>query len=225
MKGGTGNDTYIVGVSDDDMIIENAAEGIDTVQAPYTSAQGYTLGANLENLILTGGATKGTGNALDNILTGNAKNNTLNGGSGKDTLIGGLGDDTLIGGSGDDILTGGSNNDFFLYNTNAAFTNATVGIDLITDFLKGSDKIILDKTTFTVLQSSAGNGFSLANEFAIVISNAAAEISGAKIVYNQSSGALFYNQNGLSAGFGTGAQFANLIGNPSLTASDFVIQT
>ncbi|MEH2156937.1 beta strand repeat-containing protein [Nostoc sp.] len=225
MKGGTGNDTYIVGVSNDDIIIENAGEGIDTVQAPYTSAQGYTLGANLENLILIGGGTEGTGNTLDNILTGNAKNNTLNGGSGKDTLIGGLGDDTFIGGSGDDILTGGGNNDFFLYNTNAAFTNAALGIDLITDFVRGSDKIILDKTTFTVLQSSAGNGFSLNNEFAVVTSNTAAAISAAKIVYNQSSGSLFYNQNGLSAGFGTGAQFANLTGNPSLTASDFVIQT
>ncbi|MEH2234657.1 MAG: calcium-binding protein [Nostoc sp.] len=224
MKGGTGNDTYIVGVSDDDIIIENVGEGIDTVQAPYTSAQGYTLGANLENLILIGGATKGTGNTLDNILTGNERNNTLNGGNGKDTLIGGLGDDTFIGGSGDDILTGGGNNDFFLYNTNAAFTSAGVGIDRITDFVKGSDKIILDKTTFTAIQSSAGNGFSLNNEFAIVISDAAAAISAAKIVYNQSKGALFYNQNGLAAGFGAGAEFANLIGNPSLTALDFAIQ-
>ncbi len=225
MKGGTGNDTYIVSGLNDDIIIENAGEGIDTVQAPYTSAQGYTLGANLENLILIAGGTDGTGNSLDNILTGNTSNNILSGAGGKDTLIGGDGNDTLIGGAGNDILTGGNGSDFFLYNTNAAFISTAIGIDRITDFVKGSDKIILDKTTFTALQSSAGNGFSLSNEFAIVSTNTAAAISGAKIVYNQSSGSLFYNQNGLAAGFGTGAEFANLTGNPLLTASDFVIQT
>ncbi len=225
MRGGTGNDTYIVGGLNDDIIIENGGEGIDTVQAPYTSAQGYTLGANLENLILLEGGTDGTGNSLDNILTGNTRNNTLDGGGGKDTLIGGSGNDILIGGAGDDILTGGSGSDFFLYNTNAAFNSTAIGSDRITDFVKGSDKIILDKTTFTALQSSAGNGFSLNNEFAIVTSDAAAAISAAKIVYNQSSGSLFYNQNGLAAGLGTGSLFANFTGNPSLTASDFVIQT
>jgi Ca2+-binding RTX toxin-like protein len=225
MKGGTGNDTYIVGSLNDDIIIENAGEGIDTVQAPYTSTPGYTLGANLENLILIGGATKGTGNSLDNILTGNSKNNTLSGEGGKDTLIGGDGNDTLIGGAGNDILTGGNGGDFFLYNINAAFTSTAIGIDRITDFVKGSDKIILDKTTFTALQSSSGNGFSIVNEFAVVSSNAAAAISSAKIVYNQSSGALFYNQNGVASGLGTGAEFANLTSNPLLSASDFVIQT
>ncbi|MEC4816348.1 MAG: calcium-binding protein [Scytonema sp. PMC 1069.18] len=225
MKGGTGNDTYIVSSLNDDIIIENAGEGIDTVQAPYTSAQGYTLGANLENLILIGGATKGTGNSLDNTLTGNSRNNTLSGEGGKDTLIGGDGNDTLIGGAGNDILTGGNGGDFFLYNTNAAFTSAAIGIDRIMDFVKGSDKIILDKTTFTALQSKAGNGFSIVNEFAVVSSNAAAAISEAKIVYNQSSGALFYNQNGVASGFGTGAEFANFTGKPLLIASDFVIQT
>ncbi|MDZ8226748.1 calcium-binding protein [Nostoc sp. ChiVER01] len=225
MRGGSGNDTYIVSGLNDDIIIENAGEGIDTVQAPYTSAQGYTLGANIENLILITGGTNGTGNSLDNILTGNTSNNILSGEGGKDTLIGGSGNDTLIGGAGDDILTGGSGSDFFLYNTNAAFNSTAIAIDRITDFQKASDKIILDKTTFTALQSSAGNGFSLNNEFAIVTSDAAAAISGAKIVYNQSRGALFYNQNGLVAGFGTGAEFANLTSNLSLTASDFVIQT
>ncbi|MBD2359563.1 calcium-binding protein, partial [Tolypothrix sp. FACHB-123] len=207
INSGAGNDTI------------NAGEGIDTVQAPYTSAQGYTLGANLENLILLATGIKGTGNSLNNVLTGNSGNNTLSGEGGQDTLIGGDGNDTLIGGAGNDILTGGNGSDFFLYNTNAAFSSAAIGRDRITDFVKGSDKIILDKTTFTALQSIAGNGFSIVNEFAVVSSNTAAAVSSAKIVYNQSSGTLFYNQNGVASGFGTGAEFAIFTGNPSLTAS------
>ena len=66
-------------------------KGLDTVQSSIT----YTLGAEIENLTLTGnGSINGTGNALDNVLTGNSGNNTLNGGAGADTLIGGTGTDT-----------------------------------------------------------------------------------------------------------------------------------
>ena len=51
-----------------DVVTEQAGEGTDTVQSGVT----YTLGANVENLTLTGtGAINATGNALDNTLTGN----------------------------------------------------------------------------------------------------------------------------------------------------------
>lgn len=63
----------------------------------------WVLGANVENLTLTGSdAINGVGNALDNVLTGNAAANTLTGGDGNDTLDGGAGADTLIGGKGND---------------------------------------------------------------------------------------------------------------------------
>jgi Ca2+-binding RTX toxin-like protein len=92
LDGGTGNDTYIVQDADD-IVVENAVVGTDTVQ----SAIDYTLGANVENLTLAGTAISGTGNALNNIITGNAGNNILDGGSGgTDALIGGTGDDTYI---------------------------------------------------------------------------------------------------------------------------------
>src|SRR4029077_15383287 len=82
-----------------DSVTENANEGIDTVQSTIT----YTLGANLENLTLTGTtAINGTGNTLDNILTGNSAANTLTGGAGNDILNGGAGADTLRGGTGND---------------------------------------------------------------------------------------------------------------------------
>ena len=146
---------------------------------------------------------------------GNSGNNVLNGGAGNDTLIGNAGNDTLTTGGGSDRL---------LYDTNAAFTSSAVGLDLVTDFTIGTDKFVLDKTTFTALTSAAGNGFSASSEFSVVANNAAVGSSGALIVYSSATGDLFYNQDGAVAGLGSGGQFASLSRIPALTASDFIIQ-
>jgi Ca2+-binding RTX toxin-like protein len=91
LTGGAGNDTYIVGTGD--TVVEAANEGTDTVQSAVT----FTLGANVENLTLTGtSAINGTGNTLNNVLTGNGAANILNGGAGADTMAGGAGNDTYI---------------------------------------------------------------------------------------------------------------------------------
>lgn len=226
LNGGTGNDTYIIF---NDAVIEDANSGIDTVQSNFN----FTLGDNLENLTLTGtGNTEGTGNALNNrikgsvginILSGGTGNDNLDGGVGVDTLVGNDGNDTLIGGADNDLLKGGLGTDQFFYNTNAAFTAVAIGRDTISDFLSGTDKIVLDKTTFTALRSSAGNGFSVAGDFTSVINDAAAATSSARIVYSVATDNLFYNQNGSAAGLGTGALFATL-SVPSLAATDFIIQ-
>jgi Ca2+-binding RTX toxin-like protein len=96
MAGGLGNDIYTI--DSGDTLTEAVGEGTDTVNANFS----YTLGANFENLTLTGLAIDGTGNSLDNILTGNFLNNTLTGDLGDDTLDGGLGNDTMVGGFGND---------------------------------------------------------------------------------------------------------------------------
>ena len=98
LVGGQGNDVYYVD-NLGDIAYEAVNEGIDTVYASIN----WTLGANLEHLVLTGFANlSGTGNALDNYLTGNSGTNLLMGGTGNDTLDGGLGADRLDGGAGDD---------------------------------------------------------------------------------------------------------------------------
>ena len=230
LKGGLGNDIYIVD-STGDVVTELAAQGTDLVQSSVT----YTLPANVENLTLTGTtAINGTGNTLANTVTGNTANNILNGGTGNDNLIGGSGTDQLLGSdgndslsgdAGNDTLTGGLGADKFIYNTNAAFTTTAVGVDTITDFnISQTDQIVLDKTTFTSISSAAGTGFSVASEFAKVTSDALAATSAADIVYNTTTGGLFYNQNGTAAGLGTGAQFLTLTNKPALTATQFVIQ-
>lgn len=98
MTGGTGNDIYFVN-DRKDTVIELTGEGIDTVLSDMT----YSLGANVENLVLTGSAAiNGTGNTLDNRITGNDAANTLNGDDGNDWLDGKGGADKLQGGYGDD---------------------------------------------------------------------------------------------------------------------------
>jgi trimeric autotransporter adhesin len=110
MYGGTGNDTYYV---DDagDVVTEAADEGTDRV---YSSVS-YTLGDNIENLVLVGGdAINGTGNDLDNDLQGNDRANVISGGAGNDHISTDGGDDILLGGAGNDTLIGGAGSDTYL---------------------------------------------------------------------------------------------------------------
>jgi Ca2+-binding RTX toxin-like protein len=92
LEGGAGNDTYVMD-SFEDTIVETTGEGSDTVEAAIS----YTLGAELENLTLTGDQDlNATGNDLNNVLIGNSGNNTLDGGTGSDAMAGGTGNDTYL---------------------------------------------------------------------------------------------------------------------------------
>ena len=111
MSGGAGDDTYYVDTGNSgDWTLELANEGTDTV---VSSASRILGNANLENLVLVGGAISGTGNTANNNITGNGGNNTL------------------IGLQGNDTLTGGGGNDIFYYASHG------LGADTITDFNAG----------------------------------------------------------------------------------------
>ncbi|MCW5314858.1 choice-of-anchor D domain-containing protein [Nostoc sp. KVJ3] len=158
----------------------------------------------------------------NDVINGQGGNDTIDGKSGDDLLRGGTGNDLLIGGKGNDTLVGGIGADTFLYKSDAAFTSAEIGIDTITDFNSSQgDKIALSKTTFNTITSVVGTGFSNSSDFQVTSLGA---VSNAAIVYDPVTGQLLYNQNGSAAGFGSGGQFAQLTGVPTLTASDFIIQ-
>ncbi|WP_206513403.1 beta strand repeat-containing protein [Rhizobium phaseoli] len=108
LMGGYGNDTFIVD-SLNDVIIENAGAGTDTIKTALAS---YSLAAisNVENLTYTGTADfTGTGNELANIITGGVGNDVLDGGAGVDTLVGGAGNDTYMVDNVSDVVTEAAN--------------------------------------------------------------------------------------------------------------------
>ncbi|MFH0784535.1 MAG: calcium-binding protein, partial [Pseudomonadota bacterium] len=212
LNGGTGADTLLGGAGDDryivdntlDVVTESASQGLDTVEALVT----FTLGANVENLKLTGtAAINGTGNSLANLLTGNSAANTL---------LGGSGNDTLNGQAGSDILTGGSGNDTFVFNT---ALNAATNKDSISDFTLGQDKIELQRSIFTSLPVESTL---LSQYFNASVSGAAADDND-YILYNTTSGALLYDADG--NGQGVAIEFATLTNKPAITAGDFLIVT
>lgn len=134
MYGGAGNDTYYVD-NKHDMAVELHGEGRDTV----CSSVAYTIGDNIEKLILTGiGNISATGNSDNNTLIGNSGNNRLNGGAGADTLGGGLGNDTLDGGKGGDDMKGGAGDDRYYIDNK---------LDVVTEYAgQGSDTVYINGT-------------------------------------------------------------------------------
>jgi Ca2+-binding RTX toxin-like protein len=92
LQGLLGDDTYVVDNAAD-VVLENANEGNDTINASVN----LILSANVENLVIQGaGDLQGYGNGSVNALFGNTGDNILNGEAGADTLTGNAGNDAFI---------------------------------------------------------------------------------------------------------------------------------
>jgi Ca2+-binding RTX toxin-like protein len=216
MTGGVGYDTYVVD-NVGDIVDETGGNGIDLVKssANFNLASAKVLGA-VENLTLVGAtATTGVGNALSNTITGNGINNALTGGIGNDTLSGNAGADALRGQEGKDRLTGGPGNDRFIFDKAPIAAN----VDTITDFANvvgsNNDCFQLENLVFS------GLGAPGIMNAALFFAGPAAHDANDRIIYNQATGALLYDNNGNAAG---GVfQIAVLTTKPMLTAADFVV--
>lgn len=160
LTGGLGNDTYIVN-NTADVAAENAAEGTDAVFSSVT----FTLGANVENLTLTGtGAINATGNELDNVLTGNTGNNTLNGGIGSDTMSGDAGNDTYVVDAAGDVAIEGEGAGTDTVQSAVTFTLAAnvenltlTGSAAVDGTGNGLDNMLTGNSGINTLTGGAGN--------------------------------------------------------------------
>jgi Ca2+-binding RTX toxin-like protein len=79
---------------------------------------------------------------------------TLDPAANNSTLAGGPGDDTLIGGAGDDTLAGSGGADTFVFDGHSQSAN---GIDTISDFLTGTDEIVVDVASLNLAIGSAAS--------------------------------------------------------------------
>ncbi|WP_137895068.1 calcium-binding protein [Ramlibacter sp. 2FC] len=153
MSGGTGNDVYVVD-SMSDAVAENAGEGNDTVR----SSVSWTLGSEVENLVLTGNSTiDGIGNALGNRIFGNSADNRIDGGAGADVMVGGAGKDTYVIDSASDIV----------------IENAAEGVDQVESSIAYTLGSNLENLVLTGSAAINGTGNELAN---MLTGNSAANI-------------------------------------------------
>lgn len=204
--GGAGNDVYVVNVSKD-VIAEMSKAGVDLVESTAT----FVLPSNVENLTLKGGAVvNGTGNTLNNTLTGN---------TGANALKGLAGNDVIRGKGGKDMLTGGTGSDRFIFDTKPGTSN----IDSVLDLAHGIDKLALDDDIFKAFNAKVSTLLA-AGQFRSAKGAVSAADADDRIIYNPTTGALFYDADGVGGVAAT--KFAILgssSGHPAITVEDFLI--
>lgn len=190
--GGTGNDSLnggagsdkIYGGSGDDSIggdinpAHLADLGLTADSPEYTSFGADKLYGGAGNDTMNGGGGNdqlfgedgddllyGDRAADPSIFAGNDKldgglgNDQLYGGAGNDKLSGGEGNDLLAGGLGNDGLAGGAGNDYFVFNESNL---SAIGIDKISDFTSGADKLWFDTDVYTALAGMTADNFTTA---------------------------------------------------------------
>lgn len=245
MAGGEGNDTYIV-ANAGDTVTENAGQGHDTVFAGVS----FSLGANVEDLILTGtGNIDGTGNDDGNQIFGNAGSNQISGAGGDDYLAGGAGSDTINGGADDDFISGGVGNDLMTGGTgNDVFQNqstadnysvgantSTAGIaptlyDRITDFDGAADKVAFSASYDSTGSWSPGQLFAEGLNFSTITNaydgtnaTSSAFAAGEASLILDANNNLIYDANGAADGYTIVAQIETAPGATDVAASNIVI--
>ncbi|MEF8756319.1 MAG: hypothetical protein V5B60_20675 [Accumulibacter sp.] len=182
----------------------DGAGGNDTASYLYgVSGSGVT--ASLASGAATGGSGSDTLTGIEN-LVGSAYADTLSGDGGANVLSGGNGNDTLSGGLGADT---------FRFDT---LPNVATNRDTISDFNVVDDTIELENAIFTSLLSPGTLAATSFRSGAGVIAAADADDF---VIYDSTSGVLYYDANG-NAGGGP-VQIASLGSGLSLSNLDFVV--
>jgi Ca2+-binding RTX toxin-like protein len=162
------------------------------------------------------------GNGEGNTFYGNGGNDELLGEGGHDYIEGGDGMDTISGGEGLDWLLGNGGADLFRFDTRASAGN----VDTLADFsLAQGDRIALETGAFGFDAVVYGDGYMLNGTLkssAFVVGTRAATTA-QKIIYDQATGALYYDADGSNVG--VQVQFAKVAAGTALTAAHFQMFT
>lgn len=187
----------------------------DTWYAGTGNDSVYGNGGN-DVLFGQGGNDTVSGGSGNDRLSGDDGNDVVIGGAGADYLLGGAGIDALGGGLGNDKLTGGTGADVFVFDT---ALSSTSNVDTITDFTSGFDGLLLDNDIFSALQTGALTP----GQFYAGYGAKAAHDADDRIVYDTSTGALYYDKDGINGASAIKFAMLGLGSHPTLSASDFEV--
>jgi Ca2+-binding RTX toxin-like protein len=220
--GGGGNDSIFGGEQGDSLLGEGPAS---------PAGPGSEAGDTIGNDTIWGRFGK-------DFISGNAGNDLLIGGNEDDTIEGGQGNDSLLGGRGNDILTGGEGADslwFVGFTTQGGQVDrltgsdqitaiADLGLDTITGFVVGTDKIVLDGQggSVTALGQGLFTALSVTTpiSLSIVTASTSADTADGLMVYVSATGDLFYNPTTTA---NDAVRFAVLDQGLALSPTDFII--
>ena len=203
------NNVLYAGTGDNTL---DGGTGVDTASYLYGTA-GVTVSLATTGAQATGGSGTDTLLGIE-YLTGSNYNDSLTGSAIVNILTGGTGNDTLAGGLGNDLLVGGAGQDLFVFDS---LPNATSNKDTLNDFSVADDTLQLENAIFTALAA----GTVAADSFLSGAGLSTAADANDFLIYNTTTGALFYDPDGLGAS--AAIQFAMLSTHPGLTHADFVV--
>jgi uncharacterized delta-60 repeat protein len=167
LKGGHGNDRYILNISMtgkyEGKVVELKGQGNDTLVyrnedlTAQTKAITLKVLTNFENLDVSATGTMNfnlTGDKGNNILTGNAGNNVIDGGKGADTMIGGAGNDIYVCDNGGDTVLEASDGGVDQVNVNLASNSIYDTYSLDPNI---ENAVLTNKVSFNLLGNELAN--------------------------------------------------------------------
>lgn len=205
--------------SDSGDLLTYSATGLPSGLSINTSTGAITgklnfAGADTPQRVITLTATDRAGLSASTNLTLNVKDvPTIVGSKAADTLVGGAGADVISGGAGSDQITGGGAADQFKFDQ----APGTANLDTISDFVSGSDKLMLSVKIFKAIGTKAGAVTSA--QFVQGAGITTGQDATVRLVFNNSNSTLYYDADG-SATTQSGVAVAVLTGVTTLSVTD-----